>query len=178
MSKKLEAFYEMEIVANLSHKQAYPFDVGDYNYRKIIQYVRENPDCRLHLSCVFPESDKQRRFFEGSLIPLIAFYNGQDYHKSSVLKDIRNDVKMEFWSEMKPNLLTGKLEKKTKSTKGSKALNAITEKVSDFLVEQYGAPYEAMDVKEYKKWRDIELMNGAPDNFIDYLLEIGILRKN
>ncbi len=64
-----------------------------------------------------------------------------------------------------------------KSTKGRAALNEITERVLAYLQENYGVPERAFDPAEYKKWRDIELMNGAPENYIDYLLQIGVLKR-
>lgn len=163
--------------ANLKHKLVLPFDLGEFNYKRVIQYVRENPNALFQLAPVLPESRKQRRYFEGCLVALFVFYNGGDYHDSKVLADAREDLKNEFWSELRMNYITGKLEKKAKSTKGSKALNAVTEKVLEYLIENYAPPVESFDPVKYKYWRDVVLMNGGPENYLDYLLSVGIITR-
>lgn len=174
---KLAAFSKMTFRGNLSSKTVLPFELGDFNYKRIIQYVRENPRCLFEISCVLPESKKQRGYFEGCLVALFVFYNGGDYKDKTTLEDARHDLKLEFWSELRKNYLTGKLEKKVKSTKGSFSLNQITERVLEYLVEQYAPPMQAYDPAEYKKWRDVALTNGAPENYLDYLRELNIIKR-
>jgi hypothetical protein len=45
-----------------------------------------------------------------------------------------------------------------------------------WLVENYQPPIEAIDPKKYKHWRDAIFPYKDPDNYIDYLIEIGILQ--
>lgn len=163
--------------ADMRYKLVLPFDLGDYNYRRILRYVRENPNCLLEIGPVLPESTKQRGYFEGGLVSLFVYYNGGDYKDRDVLADARHDLKMEFWSELRPNYVTGKVEKKVRSTKGREALNAVTERVLEYMIENYSPPAEALDPETYKHWRDVALMDGAPDNYLDYLQTVGVLAK-
>jgi hypothetical protein len=50
------------------------------------------------------------------------------------------------------------------------------ERVMTWLVENYQPPIEAIDPKKYKHWRDAIFPYKDPDNYIDYLIEIGILQ--
>ncbi len=153
------------------------FDFGDFNRRKLVQYIRENPDSLFSLEPVLPESKKQRKYFESALVSMFVFYNGGDYHDPRVLKEAREDLKKEFCPEMGTNWITGSVEKRAKSTKGRKALNEMTEKVYEYLVDNYAVPERALDPKTYKNWRDIELTNGAPINYLDYLLALKIIKR-
>jgi hypothetical protein len=47
----------------------------------------------------------------------------------------------------------------------------------DWLVENYQPPAQALDVEEFKNWRDTIFPSGGPDNYIDYLREIGVLNR-
>lgn len=173
---KLDTLPKLQFRANLATKTVLPFELGDLNYDRVIQYVRENPNCIFSLEPVLPESRKQRRYFEGALVSMFVFYNGGDYHDPKVLADAREDLKREFWSELRTNWITGTVEKRAKSTKGSKALNAITELVYAYLVENYAVPEQALNPATYKNWRDVELTKGAPVNYIDYLLALKIIK--
>ncbi len=168
---------KLQFRAILTPESKIHFDFGDFNRRKLVQYIRENPNSLFSLEPILPESRKQRRYFEGALVSMFVFYNGGDYHDPRVLADAREDLKREFWSELRTNWITGTVEKRAKSTKGSKALNAITELVYEYLVENYAVPERALNPKTYKDWRDIELTNGAPVNYLDYLLLLKIIKR-
>jgi hypothetical protein len=63
-----------------------------------------------------------------------------------------------------------------KSTKGRAVLKAFVERVIDWLTENYNPPAEALDPEKYKSWRDTIYPDGGPDNYMDYLVAIGILK--
>src|SRR3954462_7054216 len=47
------------------------------------------------------------------------------------------------------------------------------ERVMTWLVENYQPPIEALTPKKYKHWRDAIFPYKDPDNYIDYLIDIG-----
>lgn len=62
-----------------------------------------------------------------------------------------------------------------KRTKGE--LKNVVERIVEWLMENYAPPVEALDSSKYRKWRDEVFPFGGPDNYIDYLEEIGILHR-
>lgn len=48
------------------------------------------------LSRTATESNKQRRYYHGAVIPLWAFLNGQDHRDGQVLADLHEAAKLEF----------------------------------------------------------------------------------
>lgn len=175
--KKESYLPKIQFRANTKHLIGLPFDLGEFNYQRVLKYVAENPDCLFSLEPILPESRKQRRYFEGALVSLFVFYNGGDYHDRRVLEDAREDLKREFWAELRMNWVTNTLERKPKSTKGRVALQTVVERVYSYLVEHYAVPEQALDPATYKKWRDIELIKGAPYNYLDYLLQLKIITR-
>ena len=48
----------------------------------------------------------------------------------------------------------------------------------DWLEDNYGIDRnKVLDPKQYRKWRDEVYPFGGPDTYIDYLLELGLLKK-
>ena len=72
----------------------------------------------------------------------------------------------------------GKAHLVPKSTKGREALNAFLERVVAWLMENYEPPQEALNPENYKEWRDTIFPDGGPDNYIDYMVDMGWLRDN
>ncbi len=72
--------------------------------------------------------------------------------------------------------ISGKTHVVAKSTRGRVALNPFVERVIDWLAENYAPPAEALDPERYKTWRDTIFPHGGPDNYIDYLQEINLLK--
>jgi hypothetical protein len=50
------------------------------------------------------------------------------------------------------------------------------ERVMTWLVDNYQPPIEEIDPKKYKHWRDAIFPYKGPNNYIDYLIEVGILQ--
>lgn len=141
------------------------------------QYLKDNGPCEIKICAVLPESNKMRRWYEGGLVPLIAFYQeGMDHNKSEDRLKVREWLKMEFNGEMVE--VAGKAQLIARSTKGRAVFNPFVERVQDWFLENYDPPLEAMDPKKWKHWRDTVFPYGGPRTYIDYLIEIGVLKTN
>lgn len=144
---------------------------------KFIDFLRKNPGIRLEISAVLPESNHQRRFYFGALLGLIAFYQeGMSHRKHEDIVRIHEWVKQEFNGEMV--VVDGKKHVIGKTSKGRESLNKITTAVFDWLIENYNPPMEALTPEKYKLWQDTIFPYGGPENYIDYLVESGVLRSN
>jgi hypothetical protein len=62
----------MEFHARASSDKSLEF--GDRGRAIFIQWLKDNPGSLLKITPVLPESDKQRGFFEGAVVLLIAHY--------------------------------------------------------------------------------------------------------
>lgn len=151
------------------------FVFSDFFKIKLRKYMRENPGQPFEISPVLAESNKQRGWFEGGLCPLVAFYHeGLDHRDSKDVKKVREWLKMEFNSEIVG--LFGKSHRIAKSTK-NELNNGFLERVVGYLIENYAPPMEAIDPSKYKHWRDTVFPYGGPDNYIDYLVEINLIKR-
>lgn len=150
------------------------FDMGsEYNRLRLKQDLRQHTGSRYKIERVTPESNKQRRFFEGAVLPLIAYYQeGMHYENSSDLEKVREWLKIEFNGEMV--VIKGKAIKVGGSTKG-KLNTGFLERVIDWA-ESQGYQTELLNPAEYKHWHAAIFPFGGPDNYIDYLLELGKLK--
>lgn len=148
---------------------------GERNGVIFKRYLADNPGTMLCITPVLPESAKQRRYLEGAIIPLVTFYQeGMDHHSADDRAKVREWLKMEFNSELIN--VNGKVHAVPQSTKGREALNGFLERVVDWLTENYQPPPEALDPERYKMWdQTIRSFESGPDNFIDYLIEIGVI---
>ena len=146
------------------------FDVGsDYNRARVKQWLKDHAGTRLKFEAMTPESNKQRRFFEGAVVPLVAFYQeGMSHTNTDDLRKVREWLKIEFNGEFIS--IKGKSVKVAKSTKGE--LNrGFLERVQDWM-EENGYAVEVLNPKEYEHWRDAIFPYSGPDNYIDYLVEL------
>lgn len=148
---------------------------SDFYRNKLSYYMRQNPGQPFELKPILIESKKQRGWFEAGLCPLVAFYHeGLDHREPKDIKKVREWLKMELNSEIVG--LFGKAHRIAKSTKNE--LNSgFLERVVDYLIENFAPPAEALDPKRYKHWHDTVFPYGGPDNYIDYLVKINILKK-
>jgi hypothetical protein len=152
-------------------------DFGPHNRAKFMQFLKDNPGVRLKITPELPESGRLRRYFEGAIVPLIAFYQeGMDHRNSQDRRNIREWLKEEFNGEMIN--IGGTMHLVGHTTKGNAQLKPFVERVLDWMDENYAPPAEALDPERFKTWRDTIFPFGGPDNFIDYNVETGILRHN
>lgn len=116
------------------------------------------------------ESPKERRWFEGALVPMITFYQeGKDHKNPDHNREVREWLKLEFNPEIVS--VNGKSHTVAGSTKGE--LNkGFVERILDWMSDN-GYKVEYLNPEIYKDWRDrILVTDGGPDNFIDYLVHI------
>jgi len=98
--------------------------------------LKENPGARYEIERITPESTKQRRFFEGAVVTLVAYLQeGMDHRNGDDLREVRDWLKIEFNGEIR--VIGGRSNRIAKSTKG--LLNkGFLEDVIDWIEEQYG----------------------------------------
>lgn len=148
---------------------------SDHNRARFADFLRENPGVRLRIEAITPESGKQRRFFEGAIVPFVTFFQeNMDWNDKDDLERVRNWLKIEFNGGFVT--IGGKALKVPKSTKGE--LNrGLLERITDWLGEQ-GYPTQLLMPSDYKAWNDKVRPYGGPRTYIDYLIECGKLKKS
>jgi hypothetical protein len=148
-------------------------DFGERNRAYFKQWLKDNSGALCKITPILPESNKQRRYLEGAVIPLVVFYQtGMDHRKPEDRGNVRDWLKTEFNGETV--LIAGEAHKVPKSTRGREALNRFLEDVVGWLQDNYAPPVEALDPNSFKLWRDTVV--DGPDNYIDYLVAKGILK--
>lgn len=147
---------------------------SEYNRIRFSEFLKKHDGIRFKIDPLTPESNKQRKFFEGGIVALITYYqNNLNYRDTNDLKTVREWLKIEFNGAF--ITLGGKSVKVPMSTKGE--LNrGFIERVLDWMNEN-GYQTELLLPEDYKKWRDTVFPFGGPDNYIDYLLSINKLKK-
>lgn len=147
---------------------------GAYEKAHLKEFILKNPNMPFEIVPLLPESKKQRGFFEGAVVPLVAFYQERmDHRNHKDRREVREWLKVEFNGDLVA--IGGKTHRIAKSTK--RELNkGFLERVIEYLEDNYAPPKEALDTKKYEDWRDRIFPHGGPDNYIDYLVEIGILK--
>lgn len=154
------------------------FDLGsEFNRNRLKIDLRKNIGSRYKIERITPESDKQRRFFEGAVVPLVTFFQeGMSHEEPEDNRKVRDWLKIEFNGELV--IIQGKSVKVAKSTKGQ--LNkGFLDRVIDWIEESYGVDRAiVLNPEDYKHWHDVIFPNGdGPDNYIDYLVELKKLCK-
>lgn len=148
---------------------------SDFYRAKLRAHMKANPNQPFELKPIVPESKKQRGYFEGALCPLITFYqHGMDHRDPEHVRQIREWLKLEFNGELVS--IGGQTHRVAKTTK-YKLNEGFLERVMDWVIENYAPPMEALDPKKYKHWRDAIYPYGGPDDYIDYLVELKLLKK-
>lgn len=151
------------------------FDFGEINRKRLYIFAKKNPGMPFEIKPILPESSKQRGFFEGSVCPLLTYYQeGMDHTNSKDVQNVREWLKTEF--NAKAININGKIHKIGQST-SRKLSSGFLERVIGYIEENYAPPSEALNPAVYKDWRDRIFPYGGPDNFIDYLVEMKILTK-
>lgn len=146
----------------------------EYNRARFKDWLKKNAGIWLQIKPLRDESSKQRRFFEGAVVPLCCYYQeNKDYHSSEDLYDVREFLKVEFNGQLA--IVNGKTHLVPKSTKGSDVLPDFIERVIAWM-DECGYQTELLNPEEYKIWRDTIYPFGEIDNYIDYLLSIKRLK--
>lgn len=146
---------------------------GNYVKLDLKRFMKDNPNMPFELKPLLPESNKQRKFFEGAICPLLAFYQeGLDHRNSKDVEKVRNWLKIEFNGEIVQ--IGGKVHKIALSTK-NRLNQGFLERVEGYIYDNYAPPVEALNPEKYKHWRDTVYPYGGADNYIDYLVELNIL---
>jgi hypothetical protein len=136
----------MEFVFRVSRDGG--MDFGERNRVYFKQYLAAHPGVLCKITPVLPESNKQRRFYHGAVLPLWAYLDGKDYRSSEVLADLHEIAKYEFNGH--EVIVEGRKMNVGRSTKG-KELAPYLERVIEHLVDNYGIdPTEVLDPKQYK----------------------------
>ena len=152
-------------------------EMGPYNRARFNEFVEKNPGLRWRLTLLSPESRQQRKFVMGGLIPLLTFYHEKlDHHSADDCHAMFEIMKRELLGELEIDF-NGKAHRIGRSTKGREALRDFTDKLVDYIVENYAPPVEAITPEKYKHWVDTIFPFGGPDNYIDYLVSTGVLKK-
>lgn len=151
------------------------FDFGKTRDR-VLDHCKHSAGQRFILSDLLPESSKQRKFFEGAVIPLWVYLDGQDYKSSKLQSQYHEYVKLEFNPEFVK--IAGKSHKVGGTTKGKlNGDDGVIDRVIDFLEEQYGIDRtKVLNPKDYKNFKDKIFMNGKFEDYIDYLRQLKKLR--
>lgn len=146
---------------------------SDYNRARFADFLRIHPGTRMRIDPYTPESSKQRKFFEGAIVPFVTFFQENlDYNDTDDLARVRDWLKIEFNGQF--ITLGGKSVKVPKSTKGE--LNrGFLERILDWCGEQ-GYPIEFLNTADYKDWNDRIRPTEGPPHYIDYLVSVGKLR--
>src|ERR1700761_9479412 len=99
-------------------------EFGERNRTIFKRFLTDNPGMVLKITPVLPESNKQRRFLEGAVIPFVAYYQeGMDHRNTDDLRLVREWLKEEFNGHTV--IIAGKAHLVPKSTKGREALQAF-----------------------------------------------------
>ncbi len=147
---------------------------SEYTRENFKKFLLKHDGARIEFVPVLPESSKQRKFFEGAIIPLVTFYQENlDHRNGEDLYKVREWIKQEFNSEMV--VVGGKTKVVPKSTKNV-LRDGFLQRVVDWLTENYSPPHEALSPEKYRDWRDRVFPFGGPENYIDYLCEVKILK--
>lgn len=143
-------------------------EIGEYNTRLIKDAVKENGSpLRAHIVFNLPESAKERRYVMGGLLKLWVYLDDGDYKDTKTCQRYFEIFMMENFPEVQK--INGKIHTFGRSSKGKKMLDAVTNRMTDMLVEQYGLEYSSpMFVTDnFLKWRD-ELSAFSNETFIEY----------
>lgn len=125
---------------------------------------------------VIPESRQQRGFYHGAICALYAFFHDTlDHRDNQHIKTVHEWLKLEYNGEYV--VIGGKSHLVGKTTK-QKLSTGFLERCIEGLVENYGLNEEVLSTDRYKNWRDTVYPHGGPSNYIDYLVEIGLLKNH
>jgi hypothetical protein len=149
--------------------------ISDYNRRSLNDFVKDpkNAGTIVEIESRTPESNNLRRYFEGAIVPFITYFQeGYDHHSDEDNRSVREWLKLEFNGTAK--VIKGKTHIISATTVGK--LREFTERVLDWAGSQ-GYPIQVLSPDEYKKWRDEIYPYGGPADYLDYLEELGKLKR-
>lgn len=147
---------------------------SDYQRDQFRKYVKENDGIRLQIEPIVPDSNNQRAFYHGAIIPLWAYLDGKDHRDSNVLDQMHQVAKLEFNGGV--IVVNNVSHKVAQSTKG-KLNQGFIERVMDYLAENYGIdPSVVLNPELYKRFRDEIYPYSNYEDFIAYMRDIKLLK--
>ena len=147
----------------------------DYVKADLLDDQKEHEGTIYQITRKSRESKKGRGFLHGGVYTLWAYLDGKDYRNYKLIDWIHDEAKKEFNGAMM--MFDGKRKLVGKSTKGM--LSEFTEKVVEHLEENYGIKREGvLDPEDYKHFMDEIYSTGEYDDYIQYLIDTGKLKKN
>lgn len=156
------------------------FEITEY-WRKVLKQAVTDNDSQPIRAQIVPltiESRKQRKYLMGALLPLWVYLDGGDHKDSEMCGRYFEDFKLEYFPEAIK--IKGKVKLFGKSSKGSKMLSAVIDRMIDMLVEhyglEYGSPVLLPDV--YKNFRDELFSTGPWESFLDYAISMKWINKD
>src|ERR1700722_11773331 len=85
----------MEFICRISRDGG--MDFGERNRVYFKSYLKAHPGVLLKITPVLPESDKQRRYLEGAVVPLATYYQeGMDHRNADDRASVREWLKLEL----------------------------------------------------------------------------------
>lgn len=147
----------------------------DFMRERFKIFLKNHEGARIEFVPIVPESKNQRKFYHGAVIPLWVYLDGKDHRNSDILEQQHEIAKLEFNSTLVVS--NGKTYRIGQTSK-QKLATGFIETIIGYLQEQYGIdPMKVLNPIEYKKWKNEIYPFGGADNFVDYMVEIGLLHS-
>jgi len=146
---------------------------SEFNKAKLLDWFKEYK--WFEVIPLVRESKKQRGFYHAAVCALYAyFHESLDHHSHEDIETVHQWLKLEYNGEYLE--INGKAHLIGKSTV-RELNNGFLERCIDGLMDNYMIDPEVLNPLKYKHWRDAVYPNGGPDNYIDYMEEIKLLKK-
>lgn len=146
---------------------------SEFNKSKLNEWMKEYK--WFQITPLVRESKQQRAFYHGAVCPLYAYFHEKiDHHNHADIETVHQWLKIEFNGEF--IAIGGKSHLVGMSTQG-KLNSGFIDRCIEGLQEHYAIDPEILNPLRYKNWRDAIYPFGGPDNYIDYLEEIKLLKK-
>lgn len=142
---------------------------------------KENANKVIVIQDRIPESRKQRKYYFGAVLPLLAYLNGWNHRQSKAIDWLHEEMKREFNGSIEK--LAGRNVKVSRSTKGLLGENdqeqsGYLERVIGYIEENFGIDrMKVLNPDHYKHFVNEIFSFEDYDDYIDYLVELKLLPK-
>jgi hypothetical protein len=139
----------MEFICRISRDGG--MDFGERNRVYFKSYLKAHPGVLLKITPVLPESDKQRRYLEGAVVPLATYYQeGMDHRNADDRASVREWLKLEL-----ANGACGRRGAQNRKVEwGREVLNQFVEDVVGWLQDNYAPSAQALKLASLRELRD------------------------